>query len=363
MLCVDCGKEKEIFRDGSCLECYLKNHRFTYGPSVIDIPLCVHCGALKYKSTWTNDDLETIVKRWIKHLYIINRELRDVRIEVECNPREEDVACRVSIIGFIEDVEVEEKHSIIVRLKNNVCNICSRKFGGYHEAILQLRASQRKLSEDERRELRSFIEQMVTSIQEKGNRALFITDIGEEHGGLDFYLSDRQAAHTIIKKTQEHFGGELKISSKTIGVKDGRKLYRMTYLLRLYPFRQGDFIIYNDTLYKVLYFSKNKIHLLELLNWSEINITTKELPYITLLGGDEITQEMIIVSQVEDEVQLMDPKTYVIQTIKKPQPINLKGETIKVITFKNEIYLLPPIKKRGDKNFYRCGKEGGYPPP
>ena len=91
------------------------------------------------------------------------------------------------------------------------------------------------------------VEGLVESMQDKGNRALFITDSKEEHGGLDFYLSDKGSALTITKKVQGKYGGSIKQSSKNIGMKDSRQVYRMTYLLRLPSFRKGDFISYSYT--------------------------------------------------------------------------------------------------------------------
>ena len=42
---------------------------------------------------------------------------------------------------------------------------------------------------------------------------------------------------------QEQFGGEIKHSSKNVGMREGKQIYRMTYLLRLPAFKKGDFIL------------------------------------------------------------------------------------------------------------------------
>jgi len=341
MLCVECGREKDIFRDGVCLECYLKHHNFSYGPAFIDIPICTHCGALKYKNTWMNDPLEIVLRRWIKHFFSIERELKNVSIEVECDLEKEEIPCEITIIGSIDDIEVREKHNVSVRLKRTVCDVCSRRFGGYHEAILQLRAYHRRLSDIEKEDLKAFVEEMVYNMQEKGNRKLFITDIGEEHGGLDFYLSDKQSAHAIIKKMQEHFGGELKTSSKNIGVRDGRRVYRMTYLLRLFPFKKGDFINLNGTLYMVLSFSKNQVHTIELSRWEKYSFTSKDVIDSTLNEGRYTIKEMIVVNQIEDEIQVMDPDNYEIFEIKKPIKRPIKTDTVSIVISDDRMYILP----------------------
>ena len=341
MLCVECGREREIFRNGVCLECYLRHHSFSSGPTFIDIPICVHCGSMKYKNTWMSDPFELVLKRWVKHFFSIERDLKNVSIEVNCNLDKEEIPCEITIVGFIDGIEVREKHNVIVRLKRTVCDVCSKRFGGYHEAILQLRASQRKLSNQEKEDLKTFIEEMVYSMQEKGNRKLFIADVGEEHGGLDFYLSDKQAAHAIIKKAQEHFGGELKTSSKNIGMKDGRKIYRMTYLLRLFPFKKGDIIDLNGIIYMILSFSKNQVHALELSRWEEHSFNSKDIVNAQIIERRNAIKEMIIISQKRDEIQLMDPDTYRIQIIRKPKSMDISKETINVLVTNDELYLIP----------------------
>ncbi len=341
MLCVECGREREIFRNGVCLECYLRHHSFSSGPTFIDIPICVHCGSMKYKNTWMNDPFELVLKRWVKHFFSIERDLKNVSIEVNCNLDKEEIPCEITIVGFIDGIEVREKHNVIVRLKRTVCDVCSKRFGGYHEAILQLRASQRKLSNQEKEDLKTFIEEMVYSMQEKGNRKLFIADVGEEHGGLDFYLSDKQAAHAIIKKAQEHFGGELKTSSKNIGMKDGRKIYRMTYLLRLFPFKKGDIIDLNGIIYMILSFSKNQVHALELSRWEEHSFNSKDVVSANLLEGVYTRKKMIVVNQMKDEIQVMDPDNYEIFEIKKPVGISIKTEMIPIVMLRDRLYIIP----------------------
>ena len=77
---------------------------------------------------------------------------------------------------------------------------------------------------------------------------MFITDFAEERGGIDFYLSEKGSAYTIAKKLQERFGGEIKQSSKNVGMKDSRQIFRMTCLIRLPAYRKGDFISLDKTL-------------------------------------------------------------------------------------------------------------------
>jgi len=340
MFCVECGKETTIFKDGVCIDCYLKTHNFTKGPKIIDIPICTHCNSYKIKNIWTNELFSDVIKRIIKNTFKISKQLKKIDINTDCKEEKERITCKVFISGFLEKTEITEEHEIIVRLKKTVCDVCSKRFGGYHEAIIQIRADKRDLSKQEINDIVTNVEVQVENLVAKGNRSLFITDIGIEHGGLDFFLSDKGAALTITNKIQDKYGGEIKQSSKNMGMKDSRQIYRMTYLLRLSPYKKDDTLKIKNKFYKIRSISKNKIKMIDLSNWEEILTDTKSIKKSNIIQEDSI-DEMIIVSQTKNEIQIMNPDTYKIKIVKKPKKINFPAKKIKTITIEEQIYLYP----------------------
>ncbi len=139
MFCCECGNELPIFRDGVCINCYLKTHTFTKGPAYIDIPICVHCNSYKYKNTWSSDLFDNALQRAIKNEFYISKELEKININTICKETMDGKSCKILISGFLDDQELIEEHSVQVRLKRSVCDICSRRQGGYYEAIVQIR--------------------------------------------------------------------------------------------------------------------------------------------------------------------------------------------------------------------------------
>jgi nonsense-mediated mRNA decay protein 3 len=285
-----------------------------------------------------------VIRKIIKHNFQISRELKKVNIDTECKETKEGMSCKVYISGFLDDVEISEEHDLTVRLKRTVCEICSKKFGGYHEAIVQIRTEKRKLSKDKLDDIQLTVETLIEDLRAKGNRGLFITDIGEEHGGLDFFISEKGAGIIIAKKIQDQYGGEIKQSSKNIGMKDGRQLYRMTYLLRLPPYARGDFIKLDNSVFQISSIHGNKVKLIELKSWNETMMDFKTINKANILGGKELIKEMILVSQTKGETQLMDSKNYEIRIVKKPKSISYKTEKINVIKNENQIFILPKTK-------------------
>jgi nonsense-mediated mRNA decay protein 3 len=341
MFCVECGKETEIFRNGVCINCYLKNKSFSKGPDIFDITICSNCSSYKYKNLWLRESFNKILNRHIKDKFKISDELKKVKIKTECDEKGKTVLCKIIIMGYLDDHEISEEHFLSIRIKNVTCDICSKQFGGYFEATLQIRANKRKLMRKEIDTIRLDVETIVKSYRNKGNRGLFITDIGEEHGGMDFYLSEKGSAYTIAKKIQDKFGGEIKESSKNFGMRDGRQVYRMTYLLRIPQYRKGDFISYNNSYFYISSLSGNKVHTFELSNWIERVFDGKDLQHIKIVGGKDLIKEIILVSQSNEEVQLMDPKTYKTFEIKKPKNFNFKTEVVKIVNIENNIFIIP----------------------
>ncbi|MDH7517790.1 MAG: NMD3-related protein [Candidatus Thermoplasmatota archaeon] len=341
MFCVECGKEGPIFRDGVCISCYLKTHKFTKGPDIIDLTMCVNCDSYKFKNTWTADLFDDILRRTIRNTFYMSKELNNVEITTECKKKKETIECKLIISGFLDSIEISEEHNITIRIKKAVCDVCSRQSGGYYEAIIQIRPDRTKLSKQEIDDLGATVRSLVDQIRNKGNRALFITDEGEQHGGLDFFLSEKNSAQVIAKKIQEQYGGEIKQSAKNVGMKDSKQLYRMTYLIRLPAYRKNDFISYKKSFYLITSIHANRVHMIRLDNWEETSVDVKELEKTKILGGKNLVKEMIFVSQSKKEVQLMDSKTYETIDVQKPKNITYNTEKIKVVSIEDQIFLIP----------------------
>jgi len=343
MFCVECGIDGEIYKDGVCINCYLKNKKFSKGPEILDLPVCVHCQGYKYKNTWKNDLLNDILKRIIKNNFEISKELQKVDINIGFNETPCGLECTVYISGLIQEKEITEEHELLVRLRKTVCEVCSRQFGGYHEAIIQVRTEKRKFSKEEIIDIQATVETMVENMQVKGNKTLFIADIAKEHGGLDFYISDKNAAFTISKTLLDKYGGFIKQSATNTGMKDSKQIYKMTYLVRIPPYKKGDFIQIDEEYYQIKILQANKIKIINLSTWEVDSTDLKSLEKARILGGEDRVKEMIVVSQTKSELQLMDEKTYELYIIKKPEEIEYKTKKISVIKIDDLLFVAPKL--------------------
>jgi|YNPNPStandDraft_1061719.scaffolds.fasta_scaffold00327_19 nonsense-mediated mRNA decay protein 3 len=344
MFCVECGREGSVYKNGYCLSCYIKHNRFTKGPGYLDVYMCPKCGMYKYKNTYIPGSFDAYIHRVVKEEFSVNPELRDMVFNVSYDKKDNTVVLNVVIQGRLDEGDVEEHHQVTVRVRRETCKNCSRRYGGYYEAILQVRGDKRGSLEKDIKDIRRIVEDTVEDTRSKGNHGLFITEMVEIHGGLDFYLSDKGSALMIAKKIHELYGGEIKQSFKDAGMEDSRHVYRMTYLVRLSPYRRGDIVEFKGRLYYLSSIRGCIVHLVDLLTWSRSSFNLKDFKGVKLIGGEDMIEEMMLISQSSKDVQLMDKKTYHVINVDKPYDTVFKKDIVRVIRVNDRVMLIPDRK-------------------
>lgn len=119
------------------------------------------------------------------------------------------------------------------------------KHKGYFEGILQLRNPNGKL-----------LDYVYASIA-KDKQARIAQQL-EVKGGLDIYLSSQRYLLALGKRINERFSGVLKTSRKlfTFRRAEGKKVFRVNVLFRLYPFKVNSVINMAGEEYKVVRIEK-----------------------------------------------------------------------------------------------------------
>jgi len=333
MFCVECGKEGKIVQDGLCLDCYIKKYSpFFILPKTIDLQRCVSCGAFRYKNSWLDISLEKVLEKILDSK--TKTELKKLKVKIECKEKQDSADCIVTSSGYMDDFKIEEKHKILVRKIRTICQNCSRKAGGYFEAILQLRGKVDK-------EIIRDVEELIEREAIKGRKDAFISKIKKTGNGVDFYIGKKEIARNVVKRLHEKFGGEVKTSPKLAGVRDGRRTYRMTYLLRLPEYRKGDFVKINGRIFLIKNISGKKISILNLTNWEKKSHSNLANLKIELVGRADDVEEAIVVSETESELQIMLPKSYEVKEILKPKQIKFNLKTVKIFRHGKEVFLIP----------------------
>ncbi len=228
--CAICGTETthEI-----CPKCYLERYSIYEFHPYIEIKVCPKCGKA-YSRGWIDKEaalMDTILKNFTH-----DPEFKINSFEIE-NLSENNGA--VQIGGEFRGKKLTYELHFELRQKFEVCERCSRLYGGYFESIIQLRAENRDIEEDEIERAKKLIDE---SIENADYPTAFVSKIVEKREGIDYYIGDRNLAKKIARKIEEELGGKVTESKKLSGRKDGREIYRTTYSIRFKEYRVGDIV-------------------------------------------------------------------------------------------------------------------------
>ncbi|MFQ5800711.1 MAG: NMD3-related protein, partial [Candidatus Hydrothermarchaeales archaeon] len=103
--------------------------------------------------------------------------------------------------------------------------ICSKRAGGYFEAVVQLRT----------RALEGMLKEAYTILNTlyKKDKKAFIAGVSHVKGGVDIKLGSTKAAKALAAHFKTHHKAEIKESATLVGRKEGKDVYRTTILIRV----------------------------------------------------------------------------------------------------------------------------------
>lgn len=250
MFCVECGAEGPTV-GGLCPRCFAKRHPLVEPPAHVDLPRCRQCGALRFRAGWSRVDLEKTIPRLLEEKIPPLPPYPRARFTAAARPEDEaNFLLAVTASGAYEGVEQTQTFRVRLRLKPSLCDTCARQSSKYYEGILQVRADDRDLTEQEVRTVRTLVLSRVDRTREEAGD--FVSKVEEVRGGMDFYLSTNALGTRLAKEIAEAMGGTVTASPKLYGQRQGKELYRVTTLVRLPAFRVGDVVRHRGALAEVV---------------------------------------------------------------------------------------------------------------
>lgn len=345
MFCVLCNSEEKLY-DGLCKNCYLKEFELIKIPEYATFTVCSHCGATLKQNKWIQSGYydDEIINDAIQKDIRINDKLKNVEINTEIiNNRGTVYECILHVSGEVIDTFIEKKYPIEVKVQKGVCPDCSKFYSGYYEAVIQLRADDRKLEDEEIRQADEFISNEIQRIC-KTNKLAYVTERIVLKEGIDYQVGSYNAAHKIAVNMQKQFGGVITESRKIVGHDKSRSkdLYRSWLSVRLPSFHRGDFIEYKGNILKIEKIGSHKFVGINLSTGEFESISWKNYNKIEKVGTKKDIQTSTITNITPAEVQILDPDTYMTIDFNKNQHMNnLKiGEEVKVIKIKGKTYII-----------------------
>ncbi|MEM2174957.1 MAG: NMD3-related protein, partial [Candidatus Micrarchaeia archaeon] len=169
-------------------------------PNEIIIYVCKNCGSIK-------------IRNWVK------KEERE-KLEEELKEKFSKFGCyKVKIENSILKVYIFDKikfeKDVLINKKFTYCKDCSKIINKAYEGIIQIR--EKELSKKVEKVKKLFLENLRS-----------IIEIEKVKNGYDIYFASTKEIFDVLKK----FSLSAKVTKKLYGMKNGKRIYRTTFLIK-----------------------------------------------------------------------------------------------------------------------------------
>lgn len=330
MFCVECGAEGEVI-DGLCRDCMMKKGGFVEVPPNVDVLVCAHCGSMQTGNRWSRVD--DVVRKAVEGAIRVSKGATaafDMDIEEE---DERNVKVRLTAHVRKGDFAFEVPLETRVRVKAASCRDCSRQRGSYYEAILQVRARKRLPTEDEMDAVASVLEEVISG------EGSFVTRAEDVRGGTDIYLGKVADGRAVANTLMNRFGATVTETKSQAGRKDGKDIYRTTFLVRFPEVGVGDMVPMEGSMFVVRSFNKAKVNLEDISEGTRTTRPMKDLDPLPIVRREGAIRDTVVVSEQGDDLQVMHPDSYRTVDIRRPSLFRPGTKEVKVVTFEDDIFL------------------------
>ena len=220
-VCPRCGRtEKEVpFIGFLCRDCYLETHDVVHIPH-LELKVCPTCGRV-YVGRWVPFSLD-VLRSWVrKH---VKADVDDAFVSVGMRGKlERPLRVTILVSGSIEGVPVQVSREVEIPVVYQQCPDCARRAGGYYEAVVQIRGADVERAADILRRW----------ISRSGGQGAYVAREVRRKEGIDIYVGSRKLAEKLAARLARTFQAETKRSYTLVTEKNGKKVYRVTVLVRI----------------------------------------------------------------------------------------------------------------------------------
>jgi len=344
-----------------CDSCYFDEFELIDAPDRVQVRVCATCGAVHRGNRWVDvgaDDYTEVAVEEVSEALAVHFDAEEVAWSVE--PEQVDqttIRMHCFFTGVVNGTPVEEQVTVPVKITRQTCDRCGRISGDYYASIVQLRARDRTPTDEEVRRTREIANEVVDEMEETGDRNAFVTDASEVDAGLNLKLSTNKIGMKVARRVVEEFGGSYSDSETLVSEdEDGNGVYRVTFAVRLPPYRPGEVIDPEDGDGPVLVTSARGNLKGTRLNTGEryeASYEEGDAPDAKRLGSIDDAEETTLVTVEDDRaVQVLDPETYRAETIARPDYLDPDADAVPVLKSRAGLHVLPD-----DERAARSGDE------
>lgn len=220
-ICPICGRsEKEVkFHGFICIDDFLATKKIKVPASIL-VQVCKYGDKIAINQ-WTQNPKELVpqVARLVKAK---GMEVTHVDIDLEKKVAEVELSLDSEKI----------KRTIVLDVRNTLCDIHSKATRGYYESIIQVRPSEELLRTEDKEMIANKIQRnadrITVMLQQENNGEIYIRQ-DKVRGGIDVYTSSTAATFKVLSELKM----KSKISRKLWTQKKGKELFRTTFIIRV----------------------------------------------------------------------------------------------------------------------------------
>ncbi|MEN6519149.1 MAG: 60S ribosomal export protein NMD3 [Methanospirillum sp.] len=340
--CPRCGGAGGEGRDGLCGRCRLAETRwFECEPRAVHT-YCPSCGAQKSGQIWTDSEQERaeigpgLALSAVRLHPEVRRPQFSVAIrEVSANRSMADV----EVSGTLFDEPIRDRCTVELVWQKEQCNRCNRIAGSYYEGFVQIRATDRHLTDREIEAATRIAHETEATLQAEGDRLSYVSDLKETKDGLDIIVGSQTIGLAISQAVAQRLGGRFTTHPKLVGEKAGRPIYRITYLVRLHAFVRGDVIEAGGADLEVASAESDHVRAVDLATGRTRTVREEEPK--RLIGHGSDATEALVAYLDDGMLGLIDPVTSAAVEVPRPSWLTVEaGGQVRVLRDRDRLVVL-----------------------
>lgn len=336
--CITCGGPEPI-ADGECEACIREELEVVKGPDApVRVRRCAHCGAVPIRDSWSQPTslLEMVEQTAIGAVEVPGK-LEDASVGVavrELDPHRYTVT--VDVQGTYRNVDVQGDAAVEVKVDAVTCTACSRRHGGYYEAVVQVRhEGDGEVTDDQAGAIARIIEEAVTRAGGLSGTQGYLLKATSRHGGYDYYFGAKPVAKAVTRRVCERFGATSTSSSTLHGRQDGKDLYRLTLAVRIPRVRPGTIVGYEGEVLEIYARQGNRLLAQTIPEGEGRTIEDRHIDRLVVL--EPRTADVVYAEAGEGQV--LDPDSLKAVQVRMPADVS-SGDQVRVVRYEDQWVVL-----------------------
>jgi len=315
--CIACGSPPPLTSDRLCENCLRTRTVFSQVSERIQQHRCAKCGMHEVEKRWVRIEDEELGELRLRENLGVTEGATAVIVDMAYQPIDDRTArLHVTVEGELEGYKFENQHEVLLQTSNAVCPSCTRKAGAYFEATMQLRSAGRRLSEEELKDLRGTLDELLDELE--SDPMFFVTKEGPVTGGWDLQLGSKALARTWARRLVRRFGGTTKETSTLVGMREGSEVTRLTLSYRKPAYGLGDVIRLKREYWLVSAWQKDGPKIRRLDRNERTGVTWRDMEKATVVSKSEDQFIVDILNRDSSGAEVMDPNDYRVVTVALP---------------------------------------------